>query len=79
MYNVTEHTESARFYALQLFVDSVNEKWSRLAEADKAGVKAMCIESLEKWPCPGERQHLRIKLASFTAEVAKREWPQRYS
>jgi hypothetical protein len=62
---------------MQIMLDSVNQRWSRLTEPQKEETKAMCLQALVAWPVAHDPQHLKRKLASIVAEVAKRVWPQK--
>jgi hypothetical protein len=69
---------TTRQQALEVLLQHIAVKWSKLTPDRIAAVKQMCLASLREWLTPDDPQFIKLKLSSLTAEVAKREWPQRW-
>jgi hypothetical protein len=70
--------EAVQHFLLQVVLFGVVNGWNDFPEAQKARVKEEAIAVLLPYCATGPGPHLLQKVADVVAELAKREWPQRW-
>jgi exportin-5 len=77
-----QQSDTVRYFGLGLLENSVRFKWTSpmYADTERARIKDALVDLVRCGLAPGtvEKKFIREKTAHIFAELAEREWPQRW-